>query len=85
MIRTTLGIDGMMCGMCETHVSDAIRRNFDVKRAKSNRRKKTCVVISEDELDSKRVAQVIGETGYELLSCDSEPYVKKGLGALFGR
>ena len=42
-------------------------------------------LISEAELDPKRVAQVIGETGYELLSCDSEPYVKKGLGALFGR
>ena len=25
MIKTTLRIDGMMCGMCEAHVNDAIR------------------------------------------------------------
>lgn len=32
MVKTTLGIDGMMCGMCESHMNDAIRNNFDVKR-----------------------------------------------------
>ena len=25
MIRTILKIDGMMCGMCEAHICDAIR------------------------------------------------------------
>ena len=25
MTKTTLKIDGMMCGMCEAHVNDAIR------------------------------------------------------------
>ena len=32
MIKTTVGIDGMMCGMCESHVNDAIRKSFDVKK-----------------------------------------------------
>lgn len=32
MIKTTVGIDGMMCGMCESHVNDAIRKSFDIKR-----------------------------------------------------
>ena len=27
MIKITLEIDGMMCGMCEAHVNDAIRRD----------------------------------------------------------
>ena len=26
MIKTTMKIDGMMCGMCEAHVCDAIRK-----------------------------------------------------------
>ena len=26
--KITLQIDGMMCGMCEAHVSDAVRRKF---------------------------------------------------------
>lgn len=32
MIKTTLRIGGMMCGMCEAHVNDAIRAHFNVKR-----------------------------------------------------
>ena len=28
MIQTTLKIDGMMCGMCESHMNDVIRKNF---------------------------------------------------------
>ena len=28
MIKTTLKIDGMMCGMCESHMNDLIRKNF---------------------------------------------------------
>ncbi len=78
MIQTTLGIDGMMCGMCEAHVNDAIRRSFAIKSVKSNRRQKRCVVVSEEPLDEERVRQVIDATGYELLSISSEPYQKKG-------
>ena len=70
MITTTLGIEGMACSMCESHVNDAIRRNFSVKRVKSNRRKKTCVVVSEEPLDTSKVAEVIGELGYDLVSVE---------------
>ena len=28
MVKTTLKIDGMMCGMCESHVNDAIEMLF---------------------------------------------------------
>ena len=31
MIKTTLKIDGMMCGMCESHMNDVIRINFKRK------------------------------------------------------
>lgn len=33
MIKTTLKIDGMMCGMCESHMNDVIRKNFKVKKS----------------------------------------------------
>ncbi len=32
MKQIILQVDGMMCGMCESHVNDAIRRAFPVKR-----------------------------------------------------
>lgn len=83
MTQTTVGIDGMMCEMCEAHINDAIRRNFTVKSAKSNRKKKQCVVVSEEPLDEDKIRSVIGETGYDLLSITSEPYQKKGFLGLF--
>ncbi len=46
MVKTTLGIDGMMCGMCESHMNDAIRNNFDVKKVTSSHSKKQTEVIS---------------------------------------
>ena len=30
MYQTTVGVDGMMCGMCEAHVNDAVRKAFPV-------------------------------------------------------
>ena len=79
MIETTLGIDGMMCGMCEAHVNDAIRKHFPVKSAKSNRRKGQCVVVSDEPLDETRVHEVIAATGYELTSISSRPHQRRGL------
>lgn len=46
MIKTTLRIDGMMCGMCEAHVNDAIRARFNVKKVTSSHAKGECVILS---------------------------------------
>ena len=51
MIQTTLNIDGMMCGMCESHINDAVRRDFPVKKVTSSHSKGTCVILSEEPLD----------------------------------
>ena len=79
MIQTILGIDGMMCGMCEAHVSDAVRRNLPVKSVKTSRKKKQCVILSEDFLDEERLRKLIDETGYELTSVEALPYKKKSI------
>ena len=79
MIETTLKIDGMMCGMCESHVNEAIRRDFKVKKVTSSHAKKETEIISEDAFNEEKLKAVIEETGYQLLSVTSEPYEKKGL------
>lgn len=33
MIKITLDIDGMVCGMCEAYINDAVRKVFTVKKA----------------------------------------------------
>lgn len=82
MVQTTIGIDGMMCGMCEAHINDAIRNNFDVKKVTASHTKRNAVVLSEEPLDEDKLKSVIDETGYEFLSVRTEENVKRGL---FGR
>lgn len=79
MVKITLGIDGMMCGMCESHMNDAIRKAFHVKKVSSSHAKGQTVIISEDEIAEDKLHEVIDPTGYELLSVSTEPYEKKGL------
>ena len=32
MWKYTIQVNGMMCGMCESHVNDAVRKAFPVKK-----------------------------------------------------
>lgn len=82
MVKTTLKIDGMMCGMCESHVNDAIRGAFQVKKVTSSHSKGETVIISEEALPEAKIKEVLQPTGYELKGISREPYEKKGL---FGR
>lgn len=66
-MRTILHINGMMCGMCESHINDVIRKNFDVKKVKSSKRKNQTVIVSENPLNEETIRNVITETGYELV------------------
>ena len=79
MIQTTLKIEGMMCGMCEAHMNDAIRKHFNVKKVTSSHSKGETVVVSEEPLDEGKVTDVVKETGYTLHGMESKPYEKKGL------
>ena len=80
----TLEIKGMMCGMCESHVNDQIRKNFNVKKVDSNRLKNETVIVSKEKLDEKKIEEVIKETGYEFVSLKmEEKEEKKGLFAKF--
>lgn len=79
MVKTTLHIDGMMCGMCEAHMNDVVRKNCKIKKVSSSASDGTTVVISEAELDIPWLKKEIKGIGYELTSFESEPYEKKGL------
>ena len=69
----------MMCGMCESHMNDLIRKHWKVKKVSSSAKKGETVVISEEALDIPMLEKEIKEIGYELVSHTSEPYEKKGL------
>lgn len=80
MTETVVMIDGMMCGMCESHINDAIRNSFDVKKVNSSHTKGETVIVSKEALDEDKIKSVIDKTGYELQSVSSEELEeKKGL------
>ena len=79
MVKTVLKIDGMMCGMCEAHMNDLIRKNFKVKKVTSSAKDGETVIISDAELDIPWAKKQIKDIGYELVDYTSEPYEKEGL------
>lgn len=79
MIKTTLTIDGMMCGMCENHVNEAIRNNLDVASVKSSHSKGITEILSDSVLDEDKIKSIIKETGYELKDIRSEEAAKRKL------
>ena len=84
MIMTVLKIDGMMCSMCESHINDTVRRNFNIKKVSSSHSKGVTEIVSEAELDETALREAIGRTGYKVLEYRAEPYEKNRF-SLFGR
>ncbi len=82
MYKTTLEITGMMCGMCEAHINDAVRKELDVKKVTSSHKKGITEIISQTRPDEQKLRDVISATGYELVGIRTQVYEKKGL---FGR
>ncbi len=72
LVKTTLKIDGMMCTMCESHINEAVRKSFKVKKVKSSHINGTTVIISEHRLDDELLKKTIADTGYELKSISFE-------------
>lgn len=79
MYQITLKIDGMMCGMCESHINDAVRNAFPVKKVSSSHSKGQTVILSETEIPEAELQPVIAKTGYELTGYTCATYEKKGL------
>lgn len=79
MLKITLKIDGMMCGMCESHVNDVVRKAFPVKKVTSSHSSGETVILAENDIDEAVLRSAIGATGYEVKSVSKEPYERKGL------
>lgn len=79
MVKITAGVEGMACSMCETHINEAVRKAFSVKKVTSSHTKKQTVIIAEHDIPEQELKNVVAETGYDVVSVYSEPYEKKGL------
>ena len=78
MIETTLKINGMMCGMCESHINDVVRKNAQVNKVTSSHTKGETVIVSEAPVDVEKLKEAIAATGYTVTGAETKPYEKKG-------
>lgn len=80
MNKVTVKIEGMMCGMCEAHICDTIRRAFpDAKKVKASKAQKEATFLIDGSVDTEKLKKAITDTGYTFVSAESEPYKKRGL------
>ena len=79
MFETKIKVGGMMCGMCEAHINDAVRAACPVKKVTSSHGKGQTVILTEQDLDEQAVRDAVNATGYTVMSFFKEPYEKKGL------
>ena len=59
MYKTVVKVDGMMCGMCESHINESIRNNFSVKKVTSSHTKGETVILTENDLDEAKLKETI--------------------------
>lgn len=79
MWKYTVQVSGMLCAMCESHVNDAVRRAFPVKKVTSSRGRGETTVITETELDETALRAALGAAGYPVGEIRKERREKKGL------
>ncbi len=79
MIKTVVEVVGMSCGMCESHINDAVRNAFKVRKVTSSRTKQQTEILSDTPLNEAALQNVINGLGYRALAVHSGPYEKKGL------
>ena len=83
MVETILKVQGMMCGMCESHINDVVRKTAQVSKVSSSHTRGETVIVSEQELDLETLKQAIAATGYTVTGAETKPYEKKGFFAFW--
>ena len=71
LVQYTLSIDGMKCGMCESHVNDVVRRVKGVKK------------VNSSHLKGNDIKNAIEKEGYHVLKEEEKPYQRKGFFSIF--
>lgn len=68
MKEYVLQVEGMMCGMCEKHVNNAVRNAAQIEEVSSSHASGTVTIKSTSNLDIESVKAAIEEEGYKVAS-----------------
>ena len=64
-MTTTVTVEGMMCPMCEKHVTEAIEKSFNVESVKAYHEANRVEITHKAPLDNDKLFDVIKEAGYQ--------------------
>ncbi|MCD7729244.1 MAG: cation transporter [Clostridia bacterium] len=79
MVKIIFNVEGMRCGMCESHVNDVVRKAGNVSKVTSSHSKNRTEVIAEDDSCVQAMQTAIEGQGYRVTGVTCQPYEKKGL------
>ena len=68
----TMKIEGMMCGHCEAHVNEAIKKAFGVEDVVSSHENNTTIFTAPEKVDEDKIRQTIKDAGYEVTGITQE-------------
>jgi len=84
MEKVTVTVEGMMCGMCEAHMCDAIRKVIpDAEKVSASRKDSSVTYVTGAPVDAAVIEKAVAETGYTYGGVKTEPYKKKKFLGLF--
>ena len=64
-----------MCGMCEAHICDTVRRAFpEAKKVKASKKSGELTFLYENEIDENALKRTVDGTGYTFVSVSSQPF-----------
>ena len=72
MVKVTVNVEGMMCGHCEAHVNEAIKKAFGAEDVISSHESNTTVFTAPERVDEDKIRATIKEAGYEVTGITQE-------------
>lgn len=84
MYRYTVKINGMVCDVCAEHISEAIKKAFNVSDVSCSHKKGEAVFDCAEDITKEKMTEVIESTGYNFKSISkSNASSQKGKSSFF--
>ena len=77
MVLITVKVEGMVCGMCEAHLNDALRAALPVKKVSSSHIRGEAKILCESDLSEEEIRKAVAPTGYAVRSVTKESYAPR--------
>lgn len=71
-VKILIQVDGMMCGQCEAHVNEAVRKNCNIQKVSSSHTKGLTTIIAPEDISDEEIRSAIESTGYTVQEISRE-------------